>query len=419
MKAKIIRDKALIQRRIRRWAVTQGDCLDVLANMRDESVHAVVCDPPYNLSFMGKHWDTHKSPRHFQEWVEDWAIECLRVLKPGGHMIMFGGSRTFHRAVCGVEDAGFEIRDTLMWLYGSGFPKSTDISKQIDKSLGAKREVVGIGKHPTLKDASKIDRQDTHQFHGKNNIKDEWEITEPATEESKHWEGWGTALKPAHEPILLARKPINGTVVNNVLTHGVGGLNIDACRIELNGDSVSNHSRGKDSAKSKGIYGDSKSQETHTTSGQLLGRWPANIVHDGSEEVLQLFPESSVTGVRSRKSKKMIVKGTQWLNNNHQSVEHTDSGSTARFFYCAKTATKERNLSVENHHPTVKPVALMRWLVRMVTPKGGIVVDPFTGSGSTGIATRLEGHRFFGIEREAEYVKVARERIADYKSYEK
>jgi DNA modification methylase len=282
----------------KQFTLHHGDCLDALRLMPDCSVDAIVTDPPYGLSFMGKKWD-YDVPS-----VDVWA-ECLRVLKPGGHLLAFAGTRTQHRMAVRIEDAGFEIRDMIAWVYGSGFPKSL-------------------------------------------NLKDEWQ-------------GWGTALKPALEPITVARKPLVGTVAENVLQHGTGAINVDGGRVGTE-ERITNWSG---TANYK--VSDPKTGTTTAT-----GRWPANFIHDGSEEATDLL------------------------------------GASARFFYCAKASKADRG---ENHHPTVKPTDLMRYLCRLVTPPSGIVLDPFNGSGSTGCAAVLEGFQYIGIEREAEYIAISEKRI--------
>ena len=366
--------------------------------MPDNSVDAVVTDPPYGLSFMGKKWD-YDVPS-----VEVWA-ECLRVLKPGGHLLAFAGTRTQHRMAVRIEDAGFEIRDMIAWVYGSGFPKSLDVSKAIDKAAGAEREVIGSGKGRTgaaaQPNGGSSFSDDSYQWPG------DYDITAPATEAAKQWQGWGTALKPALEPVTVARKPLVGTVAANVLEHGTGALNIDGCRVE--GTPAPTRF---DPAKHghEGWRMNATGAEC-AANASPLGRWPANLIHDGSEEVLAGFPKSSTTGKRSDKSKSAEVGGTIWLANNHQSTEYTDAGFAARFFYCAKASKSDRGTG--NNHPTVKPTELMRYLVRLVTPPGGKVIDPFSGSGSTGKAAVLEGFKFIGIEREAEYVAIAEARIAE------
>jgi site-specific DNA-methyltransferase (adenine-specific) len=293
---------------------------------------------------MGKRWD-YDVPS-----VEVWA-ECLRVLKPGGHLLAFAGTRTQHRMAVRIEDAGFEIRDMIAWVYGSGFPKSLDVSKAIDKRAGAEREVVS--NNPTFR---KMQENASNYNLQRNEF-----ITAPATPEAKQWQGWGTALKPALEPITVARKPLIGTVAENVLQHGTGAINVDGGRVGTE-ERITNWSG---TANYK--VSDPKTGTTTAT-----GRWPANFIHDGSEEATDLL------------------------------------GASARFFYCAKASKADRD---ENHHPTVKPTDLMRYLCRLVTPPSGTVLDPFMGSGSTGKAAMLEGFAFVGIEREAEYIDIAKARI--------
>jgi site-specific DNA-methyltransferase (adenine-specific) len=321
--------------------------------MPDCSVDAVVTDPPYGLSFMGKKWD------YDVPGVEVWA-ECLRVLKPGGHLLCFAGTRTQHRMAVRIEDAGFEIRDMIAWVYGSGFPKSLDVSKAIDKAAGAERKVVGTKKHH----AGNI-----HNARYGQATATEYIYSDPATPEAKQWEGWGTALKPALEPITVARKPLIGTVAENVLQHGTGAINVDGCRVGTDGGTKHNDG---EKGTTKNCYGNGLFVEFgKPVIG--LGRWPANFIHDGSEQATDLL------------------------------------GASARFFYCAKASKRDRDEG--NHHPTVKPTDLMRYLCRLVTPPDGLVLDPFMGSGSTGKAAALEGFSFIGIEREAEYVAIAQARI--------
>jgi DNA modification methylase len=332
-----------------------GDCLEVLRSMPDCSVDSIVTDPPYGLSFMGKKWD-YDVPS-----VDVW-VECLRVLKPGGHLLAFAGTRTQHRMAVRIEDAGFEIRDMIAWVYGSGFPKSLDVSKAIDKAAGAEREVVGKHKAP----AKSIYTQTEVS------LSPEVYITAPSTDAAKQWQGWGTALKPALEPITVARKPLIGTVAENVLQNGTGAINVDGGRVEG-------------------------------------GRWPANFIHDGSEEVVGLFPQSN-GGAFPKKSNIPTGKHYDggWGAVDNKERTEMGSGSAARFFYCAKASKADRG---ENHHPTVKPTDLMRYLCRLVTPPNGIVLDPFNGSGSTGCAAVLEGFQYIGIEREAEYIAISEKRI--------
>ena len=417
-----------------------GNCLDVLKNLPDNSVDSIVTDPPYGLSFMGKKWDYDVPSK------EIW-IECLRVLKYGGHLLAFGGTRTYHRLVVEIEDAGFDIRDTIQWIYGSGFPKSMNISKAIDKAAGAKREVVG--RNPNSRE--KCDKSNTLYESGTVGKTDY--ITKPATPEAEQWDGWGTALKPANEPICLARKPIKEkTIAANVIEHGTGALNIDGCRIQTD-EVITNHSRSKESSISKGKYGDSKEQETHQTKGQALGRFPANVILD-EEAGAMLDEQSGDTSSTRIGNPKNAIKTTnnQLFGGSRQKKEATshdyrDSGGASRFFYCAKASRSERNQGCENikpkkmgrnqssldggkmltgsgnersntknnFHPTVKPVKLMRYLCRLITPPNGTILDPFMGSGTTGIGAMLEGFDFIGIEMEEDYLKIAESRIEAWK----
>jgi DNA modification methylase len=385
-----------------------GDCLEVMRTMPDASVDAVVTDPPYGLSFMGKRWD-YDVPS-----VEVWA-ECLRVLKPGGHLLAFAGTRTQHRMAVRIEDAGFEIRDLIMWCYGSGFPKSLDVSKAIDKAAGAEREVVGSRK---LTGTARIKGQAAYgatsgrsedAYQDGSEISDTLAITAPATPEAQQWAGWGTALKPSLEPVTVARKPIEGTVAANVLQHGCGGLNVDGCRIAASDGYTEN-------AVTQGINTAQTSyehrRERRTFEPSTSGRWPANLIHDGSDEVVGLFPQTT----SGQLSTKHIIKGgpTHSMENpgrtrSPRNEMGGDTGSAARFFYTAKASRDDR--SDGNTHPTVKPTDLMRYLCRLVTPPGGTVLDPFMGSGSTGKAAMLEGFEFIGIEREPQYFAIAEQRI--------
>lgn len=519
-----------------------------------------------SMGFMGKEWDGSKIAYNVEMWAE-----ALRVLKPGGHLLAFSGSRTYHRMAVAIEDAGFEVRDQIMWVYGSGFPKSHDVSAAIDKAAGATRtEVVRTRTNGIASGASTF---------GDDNWKGKdlkvVEIKAPATDAARQWEGWGTALKPAHEPICVARKPLIGTVAANVLAHGTGALNIDGCRVatddKLGGGMVSKGRPKVGEGWDRPWMHDPEVTErkkaesaAKVAAAEALGRWPANLIHDGSDEVLALFPESSTTGKRSATSKAATVEGTAWLADNHQSTEYTDSGSAARFFYQPKCAKPDRNSGLDglmcvilewndsttgeikwgvearqvklmvdteqyppkviaafgagsknvtewntmlygkttteqspkgstfttetktnlttplailnyfqncitsesipgancetvsggspadsaascstliattcektafllgvNHaasplrlklnvsaaasgHPTVKPTDLMAYLVRLVTPPGGLVLDPFTGSGSTGKAAIREGFRFVGCELSDEYAWLADRRI--------
>ena len=546
--------------------VVVADCIEHMRTLDEHSIDAVVCDPPYALSFMGKAWDRY-SAREFEDWCASWAAEALRVLKPGGHLLAFGGSRTVHRLASGIEDAGFEIRDCLAWMYGSGFPKSLDVSKAIDKAAGVRREVVGR--------ATSWNRPDSEAGHAArmNTSPGEYDVTVPATPEAEQWDGWGTALKPAFEPVVVARKPLVGTVAANVLLHGTGALNIDGCRIAT-GDSWDSSPR--PNAEDGVTWGgplNSSSSSSHE-----LGRWPANVVLD--EVAADLLDEQTgemrdgvavqrnLSDEGSRQGEVRVKPPTQ----RGADVGYGGSGGASRFFYCAKASRAERNAGLShdgkicscreledqalspqrdtsgpieagdsdcstigngssitdrslmdsrsttstrtrpttgsktsrssapsitsestaptiaatptesgsdsatsvasgshqpsstttsaekaglstadadratsrsssepsssasnacpdcggvieggrrNVHPlepTVKPVELMRWLIRLVTPPGGTILDPFTGSGTTGIAAHLEGFEFLGIEREPEYAAIARARIEWWRS---
>ena len=377
-----------------------GECLDVLRSMADNSVDAVVTDPPYGLSFMGKRWD-YDVPA-----TEVWA-ECLRVLKPGGHLLAFAGTRTQHRMAVRIEDAGFEIRDMIAWVYGSGFPKSLDVSKAIDRAAGAEREVVGVHRRHGGGSA------ESGSLSGPLGTLSELPLTAPATPEAQQWAGWGTALKPALEPITVARKPLEGTVAANVLAHGTGALNIDGCRVATDPAVDDPRLGGKGTWKTdkaaQNVYeGGYAGQEVASSA---LGRWPANLIHDGSEEVLAGFPQArgqqgALTGAEPS-SKTTSVFGE--FAGRSPSEPRGDTGSAARFFYCAKASKRDRGEN--NTHPTVKPTNLMRYLCKLVTPQGGVVLDPFMGSGSTGKAALLEGFQFVGIERDPAYFVTAQHRV--------
>lgn len=377
-----------------------GDCLEIMRSMPDNSIDSIVTDPPYGLSFMGKKWD-YDVPS-----VEIWA-ECLRVLKPGGHLLAFAGTRTQHRMAVRIEDAGFEIRDMIAWVYGSGFPKSLDVSKAIDKAAGAERDVIGV-REDFAKRMSLSKRPGTANVGGYVNPQAAGEITAPATDDARQWHGWGTALKPALEPITVARKPLIGTVVANVLEHGTGALNIDGCRVATNeslkggGSPIMRY----DGQNDRLCWGEGYTRKA--TEGNVLGRWPANLIHDGSDEVVAGFPQSQVSG-SAKNGARSDATPEGIFGKRPQGQLHNDSGSAARFFYCAKASKKDRGEG--NAHPTVKPTDLMAYLCRLVTPPGGVVLDPFMGSGSTGKAAQREGFRFIGIEREPAYMEIANSRI--------
>lgn len=365
-----------------------GDCLNSMKQLPDNSVDSIVTDPPYGLSFMGKKWD-YEVPS-----IEIWK-ECLRVLKPGGHLLSFGGTRTFHRLVVNIEDAGFEIRDCIQWLYGSGFPKSTDVSKRIDKEAGAEREVTGT------KDVGP-------DMRGGNFGNDEGRmvanITAPSTDSAKQWQGWGTALKPANEPICVARKPLEKglTVAQNVQKYGTGAINIDASRIEgkLEGDpNRFNRTKG----------GEFVAKFDTAPVVRAEGRWPANIILD-EEAAMALDEQSgiskSVGSVRKNKASDSI--GT-FKTADRETLGHSDSGGASRFFYVAKSSKRERGEG--NAHPTVKPIKLMEYLIKLVTPPNGTTLDPFMGSGTTGVAAKQLGFDFIGCEMSENYFDIAKQRI--------
>lgn len=495
-----------------RWQLINGDSRTELTKLADNSIDAIVTDPPYELEFMGKSWDATGIAYDVNLWRE-----CLRVLKPGGHILAFSGSRTYHRMAVAIEDAGFEIRDQIMWVYGSGFPKSLDVSKAIDKTNGEPNRLhkftawmrttgltaqqlnnitkTSMGGHyltaasqpaiPTMELWAMIRPHITevpswvdelvarieaerevigtasvpvgHAFAGEtfggdsSNV--EVAITAPATDAAKRWDGWGTALKPAHEPIVLARKPLIGTVANNVLQHGTGALNIDDCRIENTGEKIP-HITGKAilGGTSDGYDRPWESDPTAIAARQQradiaiekannLGRWPANFIHDGSDEVLQLFPDSKGGAYPAKRGEAVVTSFASGQETEGGYRAMGDSGSAARFFYCAKANKRDRNEGLDhltpqreadrpndnlpggdnprnrtnnprlNHHPTVKPTELMRYLCRLITPSNGIILDPFTGSGSTGKAAILEHFQFIGIEQQLDYITIAQARI--------
>jgi DNA modification methylase len=503
-----------------RVTLYHGDCIEVMKNLPENSVDSIVTDPPYELGFMGKSWDSSGVAFSVDVWKE-----ALRVLKPGGHLIAFSGSRTYHRMAVAIEDAGFEIRDQIMWIYGSGFPKSLDVAKAIDKSTGENRQrqlkfvtwmrstgLTASRANQVLRESGLITESGTiagHYFEftqpaiatanlfdalrpllpevpeeierlvaertgiewtayknrpvlGKGastlinatgtyaitngEAGEEWKpkdynITAPATAEAKQWQGWGTALKPAHEPMVLARKPLIGTVAANVLTYGTGGLNIDVSRVG------SEDTRSPASKTALGMMNDDAWQAQVVMAGSANGRWPANVIHDGSDEVVELFP--TVKGATSRTATKPSNATSYVLGGDANTPIYDDNGNTsaARFFYCAKASKRDRNEGLDdqpdrvlamsnqakaelkrgnlhkgdsgvntasvrkNHHPTVKPTDLMRYLCRLVTPPNGTVLDPFMGSGSTGKAAMYEDFEFIGIEMTEEYLPIAKARI--------
>lgn len=464
--------------------IIHGDCIERMRELPDNSIDSIVTDPPYGLSphsteevaaclsawlkgdlyipkktkkgFMGRSWDA---------WVpgpEVWR-EALRVLKPGGHALIFAGTRSMDLMMMAVRLAGFEIRDSIgsahdggnvdqpglmAWVYGSGFPKSLDVSKSIDKMLGAEREVVGRRKHPTLIDQEKV-AEFAGAAHGDNSWNREWDITAPATSEAEKWSGWGTSLKPAWEPIIIARKPLDGTVAENILKHGVGGINIDACRVPIDADADATQLRTMNRSKRDADDGWGMSSVSGD-SPQVVredGRFPANVIHDGSGGVLSGFPLAPGQIAKSSTSDTQRTGqncyGEMARGSNGQ-VPRKDAGSAARFFYCAKASPSERHAGLDrrghqfkhgstlrtiengnvekhgNHHPTVKPVALLRYLLRLITPQGGVYLDIFAGSGSLGVAGIEEGFDGILIEQEKDFVEIAKARVrAAYQAVEK
>jgi DNA modification methylase len=494
------------------YKILHGNNLEILPTLPDNSVDSIVTDPPYELGFMGKKWDSSGIAYSVELWQQ-----CLRVLKPGGHLLSFGGTRTWHRVAVAIEDAGFEIRDSMAWLYGSGFPKSLDISKAIDKGQGQnlerqltftawmrntgitakqideitqtkmgshytthptqpaiatanifdklrpylpevpeeierlvaertgiewkeykKRAVIGVNKKAELKDSVYFGKLEAAKNSGRAIGYGEFDITAPSTPEAQQWQGWGTALKPAFEPIVVARKPIEGTVANNVLKWGTGGLNIDGSRIGSETISTHNAPKGSFAGGEENRGSDTSSYKTHT------GRWPANIILD--PYTAELLDQQSGTS-KSGQNKNEKGSGGIWQKSSGLPCgpEYGDSGGASRFFYVAKASKRDRNEGLDkllettaadmvdrepdsagmnspragagrtsgakNFHPTVKPTTLMEYLIKLVTPPGGVVLDPFTGSGSTGKAAILQGFDFIGIEMTKEYLPIIEGRL--------
>lgn len=416
--------------------IYQGNNIEILKTFEDNSIDSIVTDPPYGISFMNKKWD-YDVPS-----VEFWK-EALRVLKPGGHALVACGTRTQHRMAVNLEDAGFEIRDIVAWVYGSGFPKSMDVSKAIESTL-----LKGSSHSTALRQVEQDGDGEFYTLKGKNNgimgedrTYDRKEF-KPSTDQAKQWQGWVTALKPAMELWTLCRKPLDGTVAQNVLKYGVGGINIDGCRIgdeEIKGGSMPNLSQ-KDGIQ--GIYNGTKLNAERIQRSSNIGRFPANFIHDGSEEVVKLFPntapsQESYRGLQG--SPFMGIDGSLPKEGTNTIRGHNDNGGSAsRFFYTAKASQTERNWGLDgfddsivtdgrtkpidnafnrgetkrkNIHPTVKPIDLMRYLVRLVTPRGGICLDPFMGSGTTAVACKAEKFNYVGCELDEEYIKISEARI--------
>lgn len=439
--------------------IYHGDCLDVIPGL--EAISAIVSDPPYGIEFMGREWDKGVPGAVF--WKE-----MLAVMTPGAHLLSFGGTRTYHRLICAIEDAGFEIRDCLMWLYGSGFPKSLDISKAIDKEAGADREVVGEYQVSNRFDDHAGSMMSASNSGGNKSAK--VDITAPATPDAEHWQGWGTALKPSYEPICLARKPFKKSVVKNVLEHGTGGINVDGCRIASSKPVQLSASKGDPFGVGKYPKGEGRLYQDR-------GRWPANVMlthhpecekvgmkkikgcgrpncegklysaetrtkygkyedniyksphtgKDGLETVedwnchpdcpVRLLDEQSgelTSGVLKPYKEKHKNASSYKMERDKNYTSKGSSGGASRFFYTAKASKADRSSGglVDNIHPTVKPVDLLKYLIRLITPPGGIVLDPFMGSGSTLYAAKESGFKAIGIELEEKYCETASRRLA-------
>jgi DNA modification methylase len=474
------------------YKILHGNNLDILPTLADNSIDSIVTDPPYELGFMGKKWDSSGIAYSVELWQQ-----CLRVLKPGGHLLSFGGTRTYHRVAVAIEDAGFELRDSIAWLYGSGFPKSLDVSKAIDKkpeALQTTQFKVWLSKQIELCNKTRKQIDDECGFtacsYSKTDGKDYWSTNHPTKEkwsvmkqviglsndwdwiitdnieergfiestgglhggsgntvgnftgkqlsnvavskEAQQWQGWGTALKPAFEPVIVARKPIEGTVANNVLKWGTGGLNIDGSRIGTETISTHNAPKGSFAGGEPDRGSDTSSYKEHT------GRWPANIILD--PYTAELLDEQSGVSISKIGKPRGTEKKGLFANSDYNKVgtEHNDSGGASRFFYVAKASKRDRNEGLEgmpirrpdertetgmgtfaekgvqpaqNFHPTVKPTSLMEYLINLVTPPNGTVLDPFTGSGSTGKAAILQGFDFIGIEMTEEYLPIIEGRL--------
>lgn len=386
--------------------IYNGECIETLKTLPDNSIDSIVTDPPYELGFMGKAWDNTGIAYNVEVWKE-----CLRVLKPGGHLLSFGGTRTYHRMAVAIEDAGFEIRDQIQWLYGSGFPKSHNISKAIDKKKGVKREIVGL--NPNHRAISGVNYEGVYAGGNTGNK----HITAPATEESKQWDGWGTALKPANEPIVMARKPLSEkTIVDNVLEHGTGGINIDDSRVKFSENDDSRIGKSYQHNVKAGLENGNKKDHASGDKQTLHnneGRFPANVILD--EDAAKILDSQTGTlksgnNCTRRQEGFFLEHGGLGRAGDIQTT-YGDSGGASRFFYCAKAAKKEKGSF--NNHPTVKPIKLMEYLVNLVTPKDGVVLDPFSGSGSTLVAAKNKGYNYVGIELEEEYIEIIKKRLED------
>jgi site-specific DNA-methyltransferase (adenine-specific) len=360
-----------------------GDNMELFKQLEDNSVDSIVTDGPYGLSFMNKKWD-YEVPS-----IDFWK-EALRVLKPGGHVLSFGGTRTYHRMVVNMEDAGFEIRDQIMWIYGSGFPKSLNIGKAFDKKNSNEREVTGEQTTPNISNANFMDSKGRDR------------VIVNITKGSSQYEGWGTALKPANEPICLARKPLSEkTIIDNVIKWGTGGINVDGCRIDTN-ENLIRDNKTNPYGGDMWIGGDNVKP---SITGSEEGRFPANILFD-EEAAAELDKQTGIT--KSSKLNKPLLD---------------IKGGASRFFYVTKVSKKERNLGLDdsniekNNHPTLKPINLMSYLIKLITPEGGVVLDPFMGSGSCGIAAALGDYKYIGMELDEDYFQIAEQRIKEYEQY--
>jgi len=383
-----------------KYELKLGDNAKTLKQYPDNHFDSIVTDPPYGIEFMGKDWDKHTGA------LETWN-ECFRVLKPGGHILAFSASRTYHHLATNIESVGFEIRDQIMWIYGSGFPKSANLGKAIDKKQGNKRIKTGQIKTHARKGVAVAEERTAINAGSFGQ-----EVEEELTVGTSDWEGWGTALKPAHEPIVMARKPLSEkTIAENVLKHGTGGINIDESRVETE-DKTQRVNRGVE----WGVRNDKSGNEPKVY-GSTKGRYPANVIHDGSEEVLEGFPETKGRHGMTQHGSGTNTKYGKFARTEQSFVNDGvgDSGSAARFFYCSKVSKKERNIGQstdgKNNHPTVKPVALMKYLITLITPKGGKVLDPFNGSGSTGMACVELGYEYTGCELDPDYIEISKARI--------
>lgn len=471
-----------------RWTVEPCDCHFGMSSLPANSVDAIVCDPPYGIEFMGKKWDsfsatgtekrraskarkssavpigkhgrpgelsvasipydrTRRGNQRFQRWVTQWAIEAFRVAKPGAHLVAFGGPRTWHRLAAGIENAGWELRDNLAWMFGSGFPKSRNISKDIDRQLGAARKVVG---YQTLTGSAALSIEEkggTYSSATTSNGKSKTiALTRAGSDEAAEAEGYGTGLKPSFEPCVLARKPMRGSISRNFRNHGTGALNIDACRIESGQDHADKCASviGLSSNRNGVDYGEWAGEREDSFS--PLGRWPANVVLDEEAAAILDAQAGDHPGMSGGGIHRADYQGGMFGTIDCATNARGDSGGPSRFFYTAKASRSERDAGLDdfaprtageatartddtdglaspragagrtggarNVHPTVKPVDLMRWLVRLVGRPNALILDPFTGSGSTGVAAMLEGMRFVGFELEPLHVDFARARIA-------